>query len=187
MTWHEEWKNVVNFDGKSNLHEPDGFKHYSHDLRTDRQQSWIEISMEDIWWYKLRLIIHVNMQNLYQNKRRKIYQLIRRLFNFIYRRKSRRKCYFTTKQRRYTMQRKHKNTDFDRKICNLWSKFSGTYISIFRLVLIPYFINSDWHLGCERIGEIKDRNQTENRSKCASKSQHCVRTYFYACEFNLLF
>ena len=36
MTWYEEWKNVVFFNTKSNLHEPDAFKYYSHNLRTDK-------------------------------------------------------------------------------------------------------------------------------------------------------
>ena len=36
MTWYEEWKNVVFFNTKSNLHEPAAFKYYSHNLRTDK-------------------------------------------------------------------------------------------------------------------------------------------------------
>jgi len=31
-------------------------------------------------------------------------------------------------------------------------------------------LNADQHLGCARVGEVRDRNQAENRPKCASKS-----------------
>jgi len=50
------------------------------------------------------------------------------------------------------------------------------WLIFFNLISVPCFINpraalnADQHLGCARVGEVRDRNQAENRPKCASKS-----------------
>ena len=79
MTWYEEWKNVVFFNTKSNLHEPDAFKYYSHNLRTNKA-----VAMSRNFDGRCLIVwTAFNYSKMCQyvkfvSKRRKIYWLIRK-------------------------------------------------------------------------------------------------------------
>ena len=52
-------------------------------------------------------------------------------------------------------------------------------------ICICIHICADRYLGCAWVGEVKDRNQAENRPKYASKSQHWYIEYL-RCILNTL-